>query len=142
MTVVSLTQRMTMTTTPRFSASDVDELDRAPILGVRAGATHKFTGVWVVVVDGRVFVRSWNDKPSGWYRAWRKEPAGTIAVGGRRGVEAREIPVRARPVRSAQLRAAVTSAYARKYHTPASQKWVQGFAESAREATTLELVPQ
>jgi hypothetical protein len=125
----------------RFSASDVDALDRAQILGVRSGPTHKYTGVWVVVVEGRVFVRSWNDKPTGWYRALRKEPLGMIALGGRRGVEAREIPVRARPVRSARLRDAVTAAYARKYHTPASQKWVRGFAETEREATTLELVP-
>ena len=130
-----------MANTPRFAESDVQALDRASILGVRSGTSHKHTGVWVVVVEGRVFVRSWNDKPTGWYRALRAEPRGTIALGGRRGVDAREIPVRARPVRSTRLRAAVTAAYGRKYRTPASQRWVRGFAEPAREATTLELVP-
>jgi hypothetical protein len=130
-----------MTTTLRFPEADVATLDRAPILGVRSGTTHAHTGVWVVVVERRVFVRSWNDKPTGWYRALRAEPRGTIALAGRRGAQAREIPVRARPVRSARLRAAVTAAYAQKYHTPASRKWVRGFAEPAREATTLELVP-
>jgi len=127
-----------MTTAPRFPGADVEALDRAKILGVRAGTTHKHTGVWVVVVEGRVFVRSWNDKPTGWYRALRAEPSGSIALGGKDG---RELAVRARAVRSARLRAAVTAAYARKYPTPASQKWVRGFAEPAREATTLELVP-
>lgn len=130
-----------MPTTPRFAEPEVQALDQAPILGVRAGATHKHTGVWVVVVEGRVFVRSWNDKPTGWYRALRAEPRGTIVLGGRRGELMRELAVQARPVRSARLRAAVTAAYARKYHTPASKRWVDGFREPAREATTLELVP-
>lgn len=134
--------RATMTTTTsRFSESDLGALDRAKILGVRAGTTHEHTGVWVVVVDGRVFVRSWNDKPTGWYRALRAEPRGTIAWGGKKGQEEREVAIRARPVRGARLLAAVTAAYAAKYDTPASLVWVRGFAEPAREATTLELVP-
>lgn len=127
-----------MTDTPCFTASDLEELDRAKILRVRSGTTHRHTGVWVVVVDGRVFVRSWNDKPTGWYRALRAEPLGTIAFGGKSG---REIPIRARPVRGARILTAVTAAYARKYDTPASLKWVRGFAEASREATTMELVP-
>jgi hypothetical protein len=130
-----------MTVTRRFPGADVEALDRAKILGVRAGTTHKHTGVWVVVVEGRVFVRSWNDKPTGWYRALRAEPHGTITLAGKRGEESREIAIVARPVRSARLVAAVTEAYARKYDTPASLKWVRGFAEPSREATTLELVP-
>ena len=125
-------------TARRFAHPDVDALDRAQIIGVRSGTTHAHTGVWVVVVERRVFVRSWNDKPTGWYRALRADPRGTIVLGGKQG---REIPILARAVRSAPLRAAVTAAYARKYHTPASQRWVQGFAEPAREATTLELIP-
>jgi hypothetical protein len=82
-----------------------------------------------------VFVRSWNDKPTGWYRAFRTEPVGSIQVDGR------EIAVRALPTRSERLRAAVTVAYGEKYNTKASQKWVTGFAEPERAAVTLELVP-
>jgi hypothetical protein len=122
----------------RFADPDLDAFDRAKIVGVRSGTTHAHTGVWVVVVERRVFVRSWNDRPTGWYRALRAEPHGTIVLGGKDG---RETPIRARAVRSAPLRAADTAAYARKYHTPASQRWVLGFAEPAREATTLELIP-
>jgi hypothetical protein len=119
----------------RFPPRDLEALDRLKILGVRAGAEHRYTGVWVVVVEGRVFVRSWNDKPTGWYRAFRDEPRGSISLG------AAERAVRARDVRSERLRRAVSDAYAAKYDTKASQKWVRGFAEAAREATTLELVP-
>ena len=124
-----------MTARRPFSKPDIQALDKAKILGVRAGADHRYTGVWVVVVEGRVFVRSWNDKPTGWYRAFRKEPVGWISIGNR------EIAVRASAVRSERLRRAVTRAYGAKYDTKASEKWVVGFAEPTREACTLELVP-
>jgi hypothetical protein len=118
-----------------FDDAVVEALRKAKILGVRAGTEHRYTGVWVVVVDGRVFVRSWNDKPTGWFRAFRKQPAGTIQL------KEIEIPVRAKLVRSARIRDAVTAAFAEKYNTKGSRKWVEGFAEPARVVTTLEFVP-
>jgi hypothetical protein len=124
-----------MATARRFPKATLQELTGAKILGVRAGAEHRYTGVWVVVVEGRAFVRSWNDKPTGWYRAFVAEPLGSIRLAGR------EIPVRARPLRGERLRDAVTRAYADKYDTEASQKWVRGFAEPHRAATTIELLP-
>jgi hypothetical protein len=120
----------------KFADDVVEALHKAKILGVRAGGGHRHTGVWCVVVEGRLFVRSWNDKPTGWFQAFRREPAGAVQVAGA------EIPVRARLTRSARLRAAVTAAFAQKYNTKASRKWVEGFAEPARELTTLELVPR
>lgn len=118
-----------------FTDAVVEAIRAAKILGVRAGTEHRYTGVWVVVVDGRVFARSWNDKPAGWFRAFRKQPGGTIQVG------ALEIPVRAKPVRGARIREAVTAALGEKYDTKASKKWVEGFAEPARALATLEFVP-
>ncbi|HEU4699811.1 MAG TPA: nitroreductase/quinone reductase family protein [Gemmatimonadales bacterium] len=124
-----------MSDPPRFTDAELQALAQAKILGVRAGTEHRYTSVWVVVVEDRVFVRTWNDKPGGWYRAFRAEPLGTIRLG------REELAVRARPVRSARLRQAVTQAYAQKYPTKGSEQWVRGFAEPRREATTLELVP-
>jgi hypothetical protein len=119
----------------RFSKATLEELAGARLLGVRAGAGHRYTGVWVVVVEGRDFVRSWNDRPTGWCRAFRAEPLGSIRLAGH------EIRVRARPTRGERLRGAVTRAYAEKYDTKASEKWVLGFAEPHRAAATLELLP-
>jgi hypothetical protein len=124
-----------MTAARRFSEATLEELAKAKILGVRAGAEHRYTGVWVVVVEGRAFVRSWNDKPTGWYRAFQAEPLGSMQLAGR------EIAIRARQIRGERLRDAVTRAYAEKYNTKASEKWVRGFAEPRRAGTTLELVP-
>jgi len=122
---------------PGFSKPVVASLAAAKILGVRSGAEHRFTGVWVVVVDGRVFVRSWNDKPTGWYRAFLDEPLGTIQV-----PDGREIRVRAKKVRGERVLDAIDAAYAEKYDTPASLKWVRGFRTPRRRATTLELAPR
>lgn len=118
-----------------FPKTIVQALDAAKILGIRSGAEHRYTGVWVVVVDERVYVRSWNDKPTGWHRAFSREPQGSIQVGDR------EIRIRVRHPRSDRVREAVSRAYAEKYHTKGSQKWVTGFAEPQRARTTLELLP-
>ena len=110
-------------------------LDSAKILGVRSGTEHRFTGVWVVVVDGRVFARSWSDKRTGWYRAFVAEPLGTIQV-----PSGRQLRVRAKKVRGERVLDAIDEAYAEKYDTDASKKWVRGFRAPKRRATTLEFV--
>jgi hypothetical protein len=125
-----------MATEKKFSADIVDALSNAKILGVRAGTEHRYTGVWVVVVNDRVFARSWSDKPTGWFRAFKKEPLGTIQAG------KIEIPVRAKQVRSARFLDSVTKAFADKYNTKGSQKWVEGFAEPERKVNTIEFVPR
>ena len=124
-----------MSKNEKFSDDVVEALRKAKILGVRSGSEHRYTGVWVVTIDNRVFVRSWYDKPTGWFRAFKKEPIGTIQVG------KLEIPVRGKQVRSERIRDAVTAAFGEKYNTKGSKRWVDGFAEPARVLTTLEFVP-
>ena len=124
-----------MPNSAQFSQDIVDAFNSAKILGVRSGSEHKYTGVWVVVVKGRVYARSWNDKPTGWFRAFKQKPEGQVQVG------ALELPVRVRFPRSASVLGAVTNAYAQKYNTKASLKWVEGFAEPARQLATVEFVP-
>jgi hypothetical protein len=112
--------------------------DASKIFGVRAGARsdHRFTGIWPVVVDGRLFARSWTQKADGWYRAFLDDPLGTIQVG------EREIRVRAVRATGKRIRDAVERAYAEKYHTPGSLKYVRGFRTPRRRDTTIEFVPR
>ena len=124
-----------MAKTPTFADAVTEALRTAKILGVRSGTEHRYTGVWVVVVEGRVFARSWSDQPTGWFRAFRKQPSGTIQVGNL------QLTVRARLVRGTRLRDAVTMGFAEKYNTKASRRWVEGFAEPQRALTTLEFIP-
>lgn len=118
-----------------FAADIVEAFRKSKIMGVRAGTEHRHIGVWVVVVDGRVFARSWNDKPTGWFQAFRKQASGAVQVGDL------ELPVRGRVVRTARIRDAVTAAYGEKYPTKGSRKWVEGFAEAERVVNTIEFIP-
>jgi len=122
----------------QFSRPVVKAIDEGKILGIRAGtrSDHRFIGIWPVVVNSRVFARSWTLKPDGWYRTLLDDPIGTIQVG------EREIRVRAIPARGERLRDAVERAYAEKYPTPGSMKYVRGFRTKRRRETTMEFVPR
>ena len=122
----------------RFARSVVVAIEKSKILGVRAGvrSPHRFIGIWAVVVDRRVFARSWMLKAGGWYRTFLEDPLGTIQVG------EREIRIRVIRTRSERIRDAVERAYATKYPTPGSAKYVRGFRTSRRREATLEFVPR
>ena len=125
-----------MSATRRFSKSVVAAIDQSKILGIRAGSKpHRVIGIWAVVVEGRVFVRSWSLKPRSWYRTFREEPRGIIVID--------EHELRVRPIftRSERLKKAVDRAYAEKYNTPGSRHYVKGFRQKQRRDSTTELVP-
>ena len=120
----------------RFSDDVLAAIRDGKILGVRAGTgPHRFIGIWAVVVEGRVFVRSWSLKPRSWYRTFLEEPRGTIQAAGR------EIAVRAVHTRSERLKDAVSRAYLEKYHTPGSINYARDMGRAKSRATTTELVP-
>lgn len=122
-----------------FPAGVIDAVRDRPILGIRAGTgDHRVIGVWAVVVGGRVFVRSWGVKPDGWYRTFVEDPAGLMVPMGR----TRGIAVKALPVRSEQMRDKVSRAYAEKYHTPGSVRYVRDLSRPKCRNTTTELVPR
>lgn len=125
-------------TSRRFSGPLVAAIDQSKILGVRAGnrSEHRFIGIWAVVVNGRVFARSWSQKVGGWYRTFLEDPLGAIQVG------KRKVRIRAVRARGERLRDAVERAYAEKYPTPGSAKFVGGFRTKARRETTLEFLPR
>jgi hypothetical protein len=106
------------------------------ILGIRAGTRpHRIIGIWAVVVERRVFVRSWSLKPRSWYRTFLEDPRGVIQVGGR------NISVRAVRTRSERLKRAVDRAYLEKYNAPGSIRFAKDLARAKSRATTTELVP-
>jgi hypothetical protein len=121
----------------RFSRAVATAIDESKILGVRAGlrSSHRFTGIWVVVVGGRVYARSWTRKPDGWNASFLEDPIGVIEMGSRR------IRVRAARARGKRICDAVDRAYAQKYSTPASLKYVRGFRTPRRRDTTIEFIP-
>jgi len=124
------------TNAKRFPARVIAAIRAGKYFGVRAGdGPHRFLGIWMVEVNGRVFVRSWTMKSRGWYHTLRSDPRGVMQVGDR------ELQFRARVVRSDRIKDAVTAAYFAKYNTPASLKYCRGFSRGRRRETTTELLP-
>jgi hypothetical protein len=122
----------------RLPRAVVAAIDTSKILGIRAGtrSDRRFTGVWPLVLDGRVFARSWLRKAGGCFRTLLDDPRGTLQL------EGREVLVRAVRVRNERLLDAIERAYAEKYPTPGSRKDVRGFWTPGRRAATVEFRPQ
>jgi hypothetical protein len=120
----------------RFTADILAAIRDGKILGIWAGTQpHRFIGIWAVVVEGRVFVRSWSLKPRSWYRTFLQEPCGAVQVAGC------EIAIRAVRTRSERLKDAIDQAYLEKCNTPGSIKYARDLGRAKSRATTTELVP-
>jgi hypothetical protein len=120
----------------RLPAPIVATIDKEKILGIRAGEEpHRIIGIWAVVVNGRVFVRSWSRKPRSWWRTFLEDPYGIIQVG------RLKMAVRAVQTRSERLKDAVSQAYLAKYTSPGSVKYARDMGRAKSRATTTELVP-
>ena len=120
----------------RFPNEILAAITGSKVLRIRAGnQPHRFIGIWVVVVEGRVFVRSWSLRPGGWHRTFLEEPRGAIEIVGH------EIPVRALRTRSERVNNAVSRAYLEKYNTPGSLKYARDLGRAKSMGTTIELVP-
>lgn len=127
-----------MKSTNRFADAVLAAIHKERILGIRAGSdgTHRVIGIWAVVLDGRVFVRSWSMKPRSWWRTFLEDPQGEIFVAGRK----RGIKVRAVQVKSEKMKDAVSAAYKEKYNKPGDIQYVKDMSKKKSRDTTTELV--
>lgn len=126
-----------MSSRNRFPDDILATIRKEKILGIRAGrgSTHRVIGIWAVVVEGRVFVRSWSLKPRSWWRAFLEDPYGSLFLG------EEEIPIKTIQTRSERLKDLVSQAYREKYNTPGSLQYVKDMSRKKSQDTTTELVP-
>ena len=121
-----------------FSKAFLKCINETQITSVRAGKDReKFTGIWMVVVKGRIFARSYNLSERSWYTALSNGDGGDIKCG------KEIIPVKgSKPADINSITEAINKAYAKKYLVKAyNQKWVDGLAEAERVARTMEFIP-
>jgi hypothetical protein len=119
-----------------FGRKVLAELHTGKILRITSGdGSHRYIGIWVVVVQDRAFVRSWSLDAHGWQATLVAEHRGSILI------KNRPIAVRARLVRSERLRSEVDRAYLEKYSTPGSLKYARDLGRAKSRSTTTELLP-
>jgi len=125
-----------MKTKNRFDTSTLSRIRKEKILGIRAGteSTHRVIGIWVVVVEGRVFARSWSLKPRSWWRTFLENPQGSLFIG------EQEFVIRAIQTGSERLKDLVSQAYKEKYNTPGSIQYVKEMSRKRSRDTTTEFV--
>lgn len=119
-----------------FPNSTLNTIRKSPVIGIKAGkGRHRVIAVWAVVVNNRVFIRSWSLKKNSWYTAFRENPVGELHMGNRK--------IRIRPVfvRSESLKDKISAAYAEKYHTPGSRRFVREMSRRKSRNTSTGLVP-
>jgi hypothetical protein len=122
----------------KFPKAVIDSIQKEKILGIRAGtnSAHRIIGIWAVVVQGRVFVRSYSMKPRSWWRTFLEDPHGTFVVG------EKEILVRAIQTKSEKLKDLVSAAYKEKYNKPGDIQFVKDMSKKRSRDTTTELVAE
>jgi len=122
----------------RFPKLFLNCINDTQITSVRAGKDReKFTGIWMVVVDGRIFARSYNLSDRSWYTALLNDESGELKCG------KEIIPIKGlKPPDINNITEAINKAYEKKYLVKASnKKWVDGLAEPERVARTMEFIP-
>ena len=121
-----------------FSEEVIATIHKERILGIRAGSDsdHRVIGIWAIVVDGRIFVRSYTMKPGGWWRTFLEDPHGEIFVAKRK----RGIKIRAVQTRSEKIKDLVSAAYKEKYNTRGSVGYVEEMSRKPLRDTTMEIV--
>jgi hypothetical protein len=120
----------------RFPDALLESIRKEKIVGIRAGSdsTHRVIGIWAVVVERRVFVRSWSLKPRSWWRTFLEDPSGVMTIG------TKEFRIRTVQTRSERLKDLVSAAYKEKYNTPGSVQFVKDMSGKKSRDTTTELV--
>ena len=113
-------------------------INETQITSVRAGKDReKFTGIWMVVVDGRIFGRSYYGAERSWFTALLNGDKSEIKCGNEilsvKGLIPADIIT---------INKLINKAYDKKYSIKAhNKKWVDGLAESERVARTMEFIP-
>jgi hypothetical protein len=122
----------------KFSKAFLKSINETQITSVRAGEEReKFTGIWMVVVDGRIFGRSYYGAERSWYTALLNGHNGSVKCG------KEIIPVKGlKPADIGSISGAINKAYEKKYLVKSyNKKWVDGLCEPERVDRTMEFVP-
>lgn len=107
------------------------------LIGLKAGNERPdFLEIWMVVVRGRVFARSWAMSERSWYTTFLKNKEGFIKCGDR--VSAIHGIV---PLDLSELGEEINNAYIKKYDFGSNSVYVQEIIEKNRMDKTMEFVP-
>ena len=117
-----------------FTPELLDYIGTHNLIGIKAGTQREtFLDIWMVVVDGRVFARSWSLSEKSWYNTFIIEPAGQIHCGDT------IVNITAHlPEHDPELDERISRAYLAKYDSGENSFYAQGIVRPAHVAKTME----
>ena len=106
------------------------------LIGIKAGSERPgFLEIWMVVVQNRIFARSWGLAEKSWYNSFLKCPAGQL-----QGGDAIYIIKAAIPKDIEELTDKINQAYLTKYNSGRNRKYATGIIEEKHIERTMEFV--
>lgn len=104
------------------------------LIGIKAGIErNEFLEIWMVVVDNRIFARSWGLAEKSWYNSFLKDNKGQIKCGDYiYNIEARI------PTDLEMITDEINIAYLHKYNFGENAYYAQGIVTKVHEKRTME----
>lgn len=123
--------------TETFSREILEQVNTLYHIGIRAGEERStFLDIWMVVVNERIFARSWGLAEKSWFNTFLQSPEGSIQCG------EHVIPVHGRiPADLPQMEELINQAYLTKYDSGRASFYAQGIIKPAHAERTMELLP-
>lgn len=106
------------------------------LIGIKAGLQRQtFIDIWMVVVEDRIFARSWGLAEKSWYNRFQEEPIGHIKCG------ENIFSIRATiPKDLTELTEKINTAYLTKYNTGHNIEYAEGIVQENHVNKTLEFI--
>ena len=112
----------------------IDYINTYNLIGLKAGTTREtFIEIWMVVVNDRIFARSWGFAEKSWYTAFLLEPFGQLKCGDVLFRIKAKIPEDLNAVT-----AAINEAYLKKYNHGANIPYAEGIIKQQHIDKTME----
>jgi hypothetical protein len=114
----------------------LDFIKNNSLIGLKAGQERPvFLEIWMVVVDDRIFARSWGLATKSWYNTFLVQPSGQIKCGSHIFNISACIPPD-----NAAMTPSINAAYLNKYNSAHNIKYAQGIIEEQHVNRTMEFI--
>lgn len=114
----------------------IQYLNENTLIEIKAGIDReKFTKIWMVNVEDRIFSRSWNKSEKSWCTESKKQGVGQIKFGNN------IVHVKARKVdKNDEINQEINKAYLKKYIQPENIEYAIGITQAEYGDYTMEFI--
>ena len=112
---------------------DIEDIDKAEIVGIRTPDFEGFLDIWVVIFDGRMFARSWSQLKDSWFFAFKEQRRGFLKCGKKIYEVAAAVPKDLERISSD-----INNAYQRRYGHESTAKIAKSMQDEKRFNMTME----